>query len=94
MAKTKGIDERAKTQEIYILITGLRHSRYSAQNVCSVPHVANADRQYVKLQGNVSNLRHIGIKNNEYDPVGFDIGSNPRRGRTHRTGKHQQTARQ
>ena len=57
-------------------------------------HVANADRQYVKLQGNVSNLRHIGIKNNEYDPVGFDIGSNPRRGRTHRTGKHQQTARQ
>lgn len=40
-------------------------------------HVANADRQYVKLQGNVSNPRHIKIENNSHDFVGSNIGGNP-----------------
>ena len=41
-------------------------------------HVANADRQYAKLQGNVNNPRHIKIENNSHDFVGSNIGGNPK----------------
>ena len=40
-------------------------------------HVANADRQYVYLQGDSATPRHIQIENNANDFVGSQIGGNP-----------------